>query len=273
MVNMNKQLSLTDSFGIPLSTREVSGLVIQEVSFDSRYIPWHSHEEAHVSILLKGNHTQFCNRRAYEFQPTMVIFHPAGEEHMDHISPAGIRELTLWIRVETYYHLLPRVPVLHERQIFSGGTVVKTALRLYREFQRTDKTSQLALEALALQLLVEAQRSAKRTTRHSSRPPWIKLIEEYLHDNYLDDFTMGDLSEIAGVHVTHLERSFRQHSGYSIGEYVRRLRIEAARQELLGSKRTISDIPISHKFCDQAHFTKVFKQLTGLTPAAYRRKG
>jgi AraC-like DNA-binding protein len=56
-----------------------------------------------------------------------------------------------------------------------------------------------------------------------------------------------------------------------MSEYVRKLRVEKARKELLTTDKPLSTIAFDAGFSDQAHFSRVFKELTGLTPGAFRR--
>jgi AraC family transcriptional regulator len=73
------------------------------------------------------------------------------------------------------------------------------------------------------------------------------------------------------VHPAHLAREFRRRYQQTIGEYVRSLRIEFARQELHTSDKPISEIAIGAGFFDQSHFARTFKLITGFPPAAFRK--
>jgi AraC family transcriptional regulator len=48
------------------------------------------------------------------------------------------------------------------------------------------------------------------------------------------------------------------------------VRIEFARRELAASSASLSEIAVSAGFCDQSHFSRLFKQYIGVTPAEYR---
>lgn len=52
----------------------------------------------------------------------------------------------------------------------------------------------------------------------------------------------------------------------SIGEYVRRLRVDYAARRLVGSTSSIADIATAVGFADQSHFSRVFLRITGLSP-------
>ena len=73
-----------------------------------------------------------------------------------------------------------------------------------------------------------------------------------------------------GVHPVHLARVFRKNFDCTVGEFVRRLRIERACKEIAESSAPISEIALALGFYDQSHFSNTFKRFTGMTPAAYR---
>jgi AraC family transcriptional regulator len=72
------------------------------------------------------------------------------------------------------------------------------------------------------------------------------------------------------VDPAHLARTFRAHYRCSIGDFVRRLRVERASCELTDTDTPMADIALGLGFFDQSHFSRVFKDQTGLTPTEFR---
>ncbi len=73
------------------------------------------------------------------------------------------------------------------------------------------------------------------------------------------------------MHPVYLASVFRRIHRQTIGEYLRALRVRQAVNLL---RRT--DVPLAHVattlgFADQAHFTRVFGAIVGMTPSAFRR--
>jgi len=56
----------------------------------------------------------------------------------------------------------------------------------------------------------------------------------------------------------------------TIGEFVRKLRIEHACAQLLKGDFPLAAIALQAGFVDQSHFSKVFKLYVGMTPHKYR---
>ena len=84
-------------------------------------------------------------------------------------------------------------------------------------------------------------------------------------------FDLRALAASAGVHPTHLARTFRRFHGRSLGDYVTGLRIQRACRALGESDDTLAAIASETGFTDQSHFTRSFRDAVGTTPARYRR--
>lgn len=99
---------------------------------------------------------------------------------------------------------------------------------------------------------------------------WLGRIVDKPTAEFAERLTLDELSGEAGVHRVHLSRVFRKWKGEGIGEYVHRLRIRAACEQMLVPEIPISEIGLATGFADQSHFTRSFRKVTGMTPAAFR---
>jgi AraC family transcriptional regulator len=142
-------------------------------------------------------------------------------------------------------------------------------MRLYGEFHRADELSPLVVEGIALEIMGEASRRLS-SKPHSVPPRWLAEARDILHEQYSKRLTVNELARCVHVHPVHLAREFRRFYECTIGDYVRRRRIEFACQELVQSESSLSEIAMAAGFFDQSHFSKTFKQHTGNSPQAYR---
>jgi len=94
---------------------------------------------------------------------------------------------------------------------------------------------------------------------------------DLLHADLTTRRTLGELAAAVGVHPVTLARAFRRSFGCSVGEYLRRLRIERAAAQLGGSETPLATIALTAGFADQSHFSNLFRRETGMSPSAYRR--
>lgn len=82
--------------------------------------------------------------------------------------------------------------------------------------------------------------------------------------------TASDLASAAGLSLSHFNRLFAQWTGQSPMDYLRHLRVEKARALLADVDLTIKQVAGRAGFADQYHFSKVFHQIDGLPPSAFR---
>ncbi|MEM9238319.1 MAG: AraC family transcriptional regulator, partial [Verrucomicrobiota bacterium] len=66
-------------------------------------------------------------------------------------------------------------------------------------------------------------------------------------------------------------RLFRASFGESVGQYVKRVRLNAAASRLLTSESSIAEVAAYFGFYDPSHFTKQFRAFHGIAPRDYRR--
>jgi AraC family transcriptional regulator len=92
-----------------------------------------------------------------------------------------------------------------------------------------------------------------------------------VHDGFTERWSLAELAAAASVSADHLARAFRRHQGCTVGEYVRRLRVELACRLLAESEEPLAQVALAAGFSDQSHFTKVFRRRMGTTPAAFRK--
>lgn len=268
---MQQRLSCGQFFGQVTRHRVVGGLHLIETRYAARSrLPRHSHEHGYFCLVRRGHYREEYGGRERSCGPLTVAFHPPGEVHAEQF--AG--EETCSFNVEVTRTWLDRCQGLPSRldwtATFQGGMVAGLAVRLYREFLRCDDAAPLAIDGLTLEIMAEAWR-ATFPDRARTTPGWLTQVRDLLHDRFAEPPSLAELAERAAVHPVHVAAAFRRQYGCTIGEFVRRRRIEFACRQLTTSAATLAEVALAAGFADQSHFSRTFKRLTGLTPAAYRR--
>jgi AraC family transcriptional regulator len=134
---------------------------------------------------------------------------------------------------------------------------------MYYKFRDMDDDSLRKLEQALLD-----DRSVKNSGRRF--PQWLERVRNILEQRFAEPCKLSEIAAEAGVHPVHLAREFRKYYGTSVGEYLRRVRIEYACRELMGSNAAVTNIAIAAGFADQSHFSRTFKRFCGTTPGRYR---
>ena len=120
-------------------------------------------------------------------------------------------------------------------------------------------------------ILMVADLARVRVDSAHRRPRWLGTVEEAIDADRTSTPSVAELAQLAGVHPTHLLKTFRRHHGVTISNYVRQRRIQRARLEVANGQRPLSMIALDAGFSDQSHFTRVFRQTFGETPGQYAR--
>lgn len=99
-----------------------------------------------------------------------------------------------------------------------------------------------------------------------------RRLLEYIDTRLAEPITLDELAAIAAMSPYHLIRSFKAEMGVTPFRWVLQQRVERARRMLAFTPLPLADIAYACGFSSQSHFSTVFKQETGATPAAYRRQ-
>jgi AraC-like DNA-binding protein len=110
--------------------------------------------------------------------------------------------------------------------------------------------------------------------RHSVNPlpKWrIKRVQDYVSTHLEKCVTLADFARVAGLSPMHFAAQFRAATGYRPHEYLLQQRIESSKHILSTTDMGLAEVALALGFHAQAHFTTVFKKLTGETPARWRK--
>lgn len=228
----------------------------------------HHHEEPRFVVVLQGTFSEsseFQNNRICK--PSTLIFRPAGEKHSNFFDtgPAACVSVSLgrrWLDRASSGTIDWEAP-----HSFDEPAVLRLGVELHRELVHPDSISSLAVESIVLELGVLTQRAK----RQGAPSDWLRRVAGIIRDRFLEDLTVRSLAQTVAVHPAHLARAFRQQFGCTPAESVRRLRIRHACELMLSTDLPLSEVALSCGFCDQSHFSRLFKRLLGTTPAQYRR--
>lgn len=103
-------------------------------------------------------------------------------------------------------------------------------------------------------------------------PPAVQRALNHISQHYASQITLAEVAEAVGLSRYRIAHLVKEHTGRPIMEHVRVLRMAKARQLLVNTQLTGTQIATDLGYYDQSHFTKEFKALTGTTPSRYRRQ-
>jgi AraC family transcriptional regulator len=265
---MLQRLPAGQFFGRQSKSFETGGFRLTESVYSQGLrLPLHSHELAKFCFVISGDYVETLGRKEHARRPLTLTYHPPDTTHAEtHRAPGHhfLVELdTRWLEYARDYSVTLDTPVE-----VRDGLPIRTITQLYREFRHFDAVSTLAIQGLMFELLAETSRSS--APRLKQAPPWLHEVTEVLHEQFSETLSLAELAQTAGVHAVHLARAFRKFHQCTVGEYVRRLRVEFASQKLSLTDTPLAEIASMAGFADQSHFSRTFKRSTGLLPTEFR---
>lgn len=100
----------------------------------------------------------------------------------------------------------------------------------------------------------------------------INKVIGYLYIHLENHLTLEEIAEELNVSVGYMCNCFKKNMGISIMKYYKNIKINRAKTLLKNTNKSILEISTVLSFCDQSNFTKVFKNVVGLSPKDYRNK-
>lgn len=111
--------------------------------------------------------------------------------------------------------------------------------------------------------------------RQRTNPAYSKAIQssvDYIENHLNQNISVETIAGRVGYSDYYLSRLFKKETGFSIDEYARNAKIERAKQMLISSNDSIQDIAEALGFNGRNYFSVIFRRITGMPPAAYRKK-
>lgn len=97
-------------------------------------------------------------------------------------------------------------------------------------------------------------------------------VLDYINEHLNQEIKLADLAQLLNMSQFHFSHLFKQSLGIAPYQYLLQQRIERAKQLLNQTDQSIMEIAFLCGFNSHSHLSKQFRQLTGLTPKAYRAK-
>jgi AraC-like DNA-binding protein len=209
-----------------------------------------------IQSSLKGNFPVGCH---YLVQLKMNQWHP----------DCGLSEEQLSYMNMLLTEFSPKVI-----QVGSKGQTVFEHLLDTASFDGEHRAIQMQSGFLMLcSLLQEAiQRSVQESkTSLADAHEIIQRTESYINDHLTSPIKVSDLATQSGLSSAHFRRKFKAISGLSPLEYLNHIKWRAARQRLIETDDSITDIAMDLQFSSSQHFSTSFRKNFSCSPRAYRQ--
>lgn len=266
-----------------------------EYSYHSPEGELHQHDYLEIAYCQKGNGNFIYRDSRQAIQPGDIFFL---DQYYDHVAVAkdSNQPLTLvlllfstsimntiWLNnnshalLEGFWRQMGRsafkVPgdSLPARQL---GGMIEEINTLWKE---RPQAWQLLLDGQLKVLLARciqyyAQQGNQSPVENIQRRMELEPVLEYIHQNSHKKISLQALCAMAHMSETQFRQRFKQATSLNVSEYLDRVRISKAIRLLAATELSVKEISLEAGFSNTNRFYTVFRSMTGLSPADYRKK-
>ena len=108
--------------------------------------------------------------------------------------------------------------------------------------------------------------------RQTSGETLAQAAQRYIETHSTEKFSLREMAGAFYVNGSYLLRAFRRHTGMTPLNYHHQVRCRKAKELLLRTDRSISEVGEMVGFVSSSHFTHIFRENEGCTPSEYRRR-
>ncbi|RAP76726.1 response regulator transcription factor [Paenibacillus montanisoli] len=178
-------------------------------------------------------------------------------------SDANVTSETL----RAFYHALLQTVyyVLHKRGIsvgtvFPDGSMLDEASAI-RSLHSLQERTQRMIDTVTMHLsLLDTESSV------------VDKVKRYIIDRLFDDLSREELAAFAHINSAYLSRLFKKEAGVSLTDYIVEERMKKAKEMLLYTEESVSNIAKAFHYTNFSHFSKLFRKYYGMNPQEYRRQ-
>jgi transcriptional regulator GlxA family with amidase domain len=99
----------------------------------------------------------------------------------------------------------------------------------------------------------------------------LQRVIAYMNEHLAERVELRALAALAGLSQSHFCRAFKRSTGMPPYHFQLQVRVRRAQELLLTRAASLASIAVATGFADQAHFTRIFRQMIGLTPGSWQR--
>ena len=162
-------------------------------------------------------------------------------------------------------------PALNHHILLESGAPCREILDgILEEFATRRILYRETVGVLLKGLLVQLLRCSAVTASQSTRA--VETILDHIHAHYDQPMSNALFSQLTGYHEYYLNRLFSKYTGSTIHQYILDVRISHAKKILLNTDLPLAEVAEQVGFNSNTYFSSYFRQVTGRSPAQFRKK-
>ncbi|MEL7530304.1 MAG: AraC family transcriptional regulator [Bacteroidota bacterium] len=225
---------------------------------------WHYHENLHICLVFQKGRSETSKQTRYTQKGGSLFFYHAQERHRWTAAEPFAKSANIELG-EDFLQANDLSEANIQTALSQRIDAKSLFLKIQKEMLANDRESQLALQALLLELV-----SFPVPERSSLPPAWVNKLSALLAEQWQEELSLPQIASILGVHPVTISKYFRKYFDCTLGTYRRKLKIEKSIALIKQGGQSLSEIAHYCNFADQSHFTRNFKAQTGFLPKDFR---
>lgn len=158
------------------------------------------------------------------------------------------------------------------RAAIDGGVAPQKAFSMSDVFiSNIERMTQvLPIQAAVVEYEREFARAVEQVKHDSEHNRYVERAKEYVAEPIDESIRVVQIGEALGINENYLTGLFHKYEGITLQHYIRKEKVRQAKELLLYSSYSCSEIAALLCFSTQSHFSSAFKREVGMTPAKYR---
>ena len=175
-------------------------------------------------------------------------------------------------KVRAYKNIILSLNTLYSCEAENGGLSPFQTHLISEKYaimiEHAENISQL--EEIHLNMLDEYADPSIRITK-SDNFSIVEKAEKYLELNFAEDISIEEMAGELHIHPSHLMREFKKEKGITISKYRNQKRINKAKELIISSNLSMTDISLMVGFSNSQYFSTLFKKVEGITPVEFKK--
>lgn len=158
-------------------------------------------------------------------------------------------------------------------RVFSLGedsAIPKCLKRILQLCKEDPPGLEFRMSSIVHELLMQCSLLYSEPDAQNKSHPILSIINEYIEKHPKERIALQQLAQCVHMSSFHFSRTFKAISGDSPAQYVLKRKIEKSKHMLLYTNATLKEIAVELGFNDPSHYCRTFRNLTNMTPSAFR---
>ncbi|MDR2094683.1 MAG: AraC family transcriptional regulator [Treponema sp.] len=244
----------------------------------------HYHADYQIQLVYSGEAEVHVNDKPYRMEKGVIMLIPKGSSHDFQVTAReGMKtvELKFVTSDPAMEALISQMNIL----MHDDGTIFNIMSRIVLEGQRQSLYYKEMSNALLMECILTIYRMIRHTSvsvfessspdqgeTKSNHVDLLDRVDNYIGKNFYKKLSLSDIAAACGYNQDYIYRCIKKKTGFSVIRYINRKKFDRARELIMHTELSLSEIAWNLGFETLQYFSRFFKEYAGISPSEYSKK-